>query len=126
MVVNGTQIEGETDAQGRFVVAAVGDEILIAHAGGHLTATDAACFATSTGWRIASFTTNVLNRSREVTAASAGMSTNGSMNGLSCRNSRFPSAVYGYFESESRGYAIESGTTIESQPESSAAMARGA
>ena len=39
----------------------------------------AACFATSTGGRIASFTTNVVKRSRVVSAARYGMSVNGSM-----------------------------------------------
>ena len=62
----------------------------------------AACFATSTGGRIASFTTNVVKRSRLVCAARNGMSVNGSMIGLSSRNARSPSAVYGYSVSESR------------------------
>ena len=53
------------------------------------TATDAACLATSTGWRMGSFTTKVVKRSRSVTAPMAGISENGSMNGLSSRNSRF-------------------------------------
>ena len=42
-----------------------------------------------------SFTTNVVKRSVSVTAPIAGMSENGSMNGLSSRNSRLPSGVYG-------------------------------
>ena len=53
------------------------------------------CLATRTGLRMGSFTTNVVNRSRSVTAASDGMSVNGSMNGLPSRNSRVPSALYG-------------------------------
>ncbi len=68
-----------------------------------MTATDAACLATSTGLRIGSFTTKVVNRSRSVTAPMAGISENGSMNGLSSRNSRLPSGVYGYVESDSCG-----------------------
>lgn len=58
-----------------------------------ITATDAACFATSTGCRIGSFTTKVWKRRRWVTIPSAGMSENGSMNGLSSRNWRLPSGV---------------------------------
>ena len=59
------------------------------------TAMLAACLATSTGGRIASFSTNVVKRMRSVFAARYGMSANGSMIGLSSRNARSPSAVYG-------------------------------
>jgi len=62
-----------------------------------------ACFATSTGCRIGSFTTKVVRRSFSVTAPSAAISTNGSMNGLPSRKWRSPSDVYGYFESDSFG-----------------------
>ena len=55
------------------------------------TAIEAACLATSTGWRMASFITNVVKRIRSVTAARAGISTNGSMKGLSSRKLRSPS-----------------------------------
>ena len=67
------------------------------------TATEQADFATSTGERIGSFSTNVVKRSRSVTAPSAAHSANGSRNGASARNSRFPSAVYGYLLSETSG-----------------------
>ena len=59
------------------------------------TATDAACLATITGWRMGSFTTNVTNRSVVVTAPRAGMRLKGSRNGLSSRNSRDPSGLNG-------------------------------
>ena len=61
----------------------------------HSTAMLAACLATSTTGRIASFNTNVVKRMRFVRAARYGMSVNGSMIGLSSRNARSPSAVYG-------------------------------
>ncbi len=67
------------------------------------TAMLAACFATSTAGRIASLMTNVVKRMRDVRAARNGISANGSMIGLSSRNARSPSAVYGYDVSESRG-----------------------
>jgi hypothetical protein len=57
------------------------------------TATEAACLAASTGWRIGSLSTKVLKRMVEVTAASAPISVKGSMKGLSSRNSRLPSGV---------------------------------
>ena len=57
------------------------------------TATDAACFATSTHPRTGSFTTKVEKRSLVVTAAIAGISVNGSRIGLPSRNSRLPSAL---------------------------------
>ncbi len=57
------------------------------------TATELTDLATSTGWRIGSLTTKVVKRSRSVTAPSAGISENGSMKGLSSRNSRSPSGV---------------------------------
>ena len=60
------------------------------------TAVDVACLATSTGWRTGSFSTNVMNRIRSVTTPRAGMSENGSRNGLSSRNSRLPSGLNGY------------------------------
>ena len=60
-----------------------------------MTATDAACFATSTGWRIGSFTTKVVKRSRSFTAPSAAIRTNGSMNGRPPRKWRFPSGCTG-------------------------------
>ncbi len=68
-----------------------------------ITATVVACFATSTGCRMGSLTTNVAKRSVVVTAPSAGIIANGSRNGLSSRNSRVPSALYGYRESASAG-----------------------
>ena len=58
-------------------------------------ATEPACFAVSTGCRIGSLITNVVNRIVLVTAPSAAVSANGSMNGLSSRNSRVPSGLYG-------------------------------
>ena len=58
-----------------------------------ITATEVACLATSTGWRMGSFTTKVVKRSVSVTAPMAGMRLNGSRNGLPSRNSRFPSGV---------------------------------
>ena len=61
------------------------------------------CFATSTGWRIGSLITNVVRRSRRVTAPIAAISTKGSMNGLPSMNSRVPSWLYGYFVSERAG-----------------------
>jgi hypothetical protein len=54
------------------------------------------------------------------------MSVNGSMIGLSSRNARSPSAVYGYRVSECAGNSTLSGTTNESNPASSAARASGA
>ena len=57
------------------------------------TASDVMLFATNTGARIGSLTTNVAKRRRVVTAHNAPINTNGSMNGLSSRNSRVPSAV---------------------------------
>jgi hypothetical protein len=68
-----------------------------------MTATDVACLATITGWRMGSLTTNVTNRSRSVATPSAGMSVNGSRKGFSSRNSREPSELYGYDVSQSRG-----------------------
>ena len=59
------------------------------------TAVEVACLATSTGFLIGSFSTNVTNLSRRVTAPSAGISENGSRNGLPSRNSRVPSGLYG-------------------------------
>ncbi len=59
------------------------------------TAVDVACLAMSTGFRIGSLMTNVVNRSRSVTAPNAGISENGSRNGLSSRNSRVPSGLNG-------------------------------
>ena len=59
------------------------------------TATLAACLASSTAGRTGALSTNVVNRMRSVTAASHGIRANGSMIGLSSRNSRSPSAVYG-------------------------------
>jgi hypothetical protein len=47
--------------------------------------------------------TKVVNRIRLVTAPRAGMSENGSRNGLSSRNSRLPSGLYGYTLSECSG-----------------------
>ncbi len=44
---------------------------------------DPTVFATSNGWRMGSFSTMVRNRTRSVTAAMAGMATNGSRNGVS-------------------------------------------
>ena len=60
------------------------------------TAVEVACLASSTGLRTGTLTTNVVNRIRLVTAPSAGISENGSRNGLSSRNSRLPSGLYGY------------------------------
>jgi hypothetical protein len=68
-----------------------------------MTATDVACLAISSGWRVGSLMTNVVNRIRSVTAPMAGMSAKGSMNGLSSRNSRVWSGENGYFESDSSG-----------------------
>ena len=67
------------------------------------TATEDACLATSTGWRMGSFTTKVTKRSVLVTAPRAGMSEKGSMKGLSSRNSREPSGLNGYVVSDSSG-----------------------
>jgi hypothetical protein len=67
------------------------------------TATEVACLAVSTGSRTGSLRTNVVNRSRDVTAPSAGISAKGSMNGLSSRNSRLPSGLKGYTLSECSG-----------------------
>ena len=57
----------------------------------------------SSPWRTGSLITNVTNRSRLVTAPSAGISENGSRNGLSSRNSRLPSGLNGYVLTESSG-----------------------
>ena len=59
------------------------------------TATLAACLASSTAGRTGALSTKVVNRMRSVAAASQGISANGSMIGLSSRNERSPSAVYG-------------------------------
>jgi hypothetical protein len=59
------------------------------------TATEVACLATISGWRIGSFNTNVTNRIRSVTAPMAGINENGSRNGLPSRNSRDPSGLKG-------------------------------
>ena len=59
------------------------------------TATEATCFATSTGWRMGSLITKVTKRIVSVTAPRAGMSEKGSRNGLSSRNSRVPSGLNG-------------------------------
>jgi hypothetical protein len=67
------------------------------------TAVDAACFATSTGWRTVSLSTDTTNRIRSVTAPRYGIIENGSRNALSSMNCRFPSGVYGYFASDSNG-----------------------
>ena len=50
-----------------------------------------------------SFNTNVTNRIRSVTAPMAGISEKGSRKGLSSRNSRLPSGLNGYVESETSG-----------------------
>ena len=60
-----------------------------------MNASELACFATSAGGRTGSLSTNGVNRSVVVTAPIAAISTNVSMNALSSRNSRLPSAVYG-------------------------------
>jgi hypothetical protein len=67
------------------------------------TAVEVACLASSSGLRTGIFTTNVTNRIRLVTAPSAGISENGSRKGLSSRNSRVPSGLYGYSLTASRG-----------------------
>ncbi len=59
------------------------------------TAVEVACLAVSTGSRTGSLSTNVTNRSRVVTAPSAGISEKGSRKGLSSRNSRLPSGLNG-------------------------------
>jgi hypothetical protein len=59
------------------------------------TATEVACLATMSGWRIGSLSTKVTKRRRSVTAPIAGINENGSMNGLSSRNSREPSGLNG-------------------------------
>ena len=59
------------------------------------TATDVACLATISGWRMGSFSTKVTKRMRSVTAPMAGISENGSRNGLPSRNSRVPSGLNG-------------------------------
>src|SRR5262245_26028235 len=66
-------------------------------------ATDASCFATIAGWRIASLKTDVEKWSFVVTAPIAGTSVNGSRNGTPSRNSRLPSRLYGYLLSDSSG-----------------------
>lgn len=60
-----------------------------------MTATLAACLATSTGGRTASLRTDTVKVMRSVTADSHGMSVNGSSIGLSSRNFRSPPGVYG-------------------------------
>ena len=55
------------------------------------------------GGRIGSFNTKMLKCRLVVTAESAPINANDSMNDLPSRNSRLPSAVYGYFESDSSG-----------------------
>lgn len=50
-----------------------------------------------------SFSTKVVKRRRSVTAPMAGINENGSMNGLSSRNSRLWSGEKGYVESDSWG-----------------------
>ena len=60
-----------------------------------MTATEVACLATNKGCRVGSFRTKVMNRRCSVTTPSAGMSENGSMNGLSSRNSRLWSGENG-------------------------------
>ena len=59
------------------------------------TAVEVACLATSTGLRIGSLSTKVTKRRRSVTAPKAGISENGSKNGLSSKNSRVPSGLNG-------------------------------
>ncbi|PQM45429.1 hypothetical protein C1Y40_04412 [Mycobacterium talmoniae] len=56
-------------------------------------ANEPACLATSAGGRIGSLSTNGVNRNVLVTAPSAAVSTNVSMNALPSRNSRLPSGV---------------------------------
>jgi len=68
-----------------------------------LNASEPSCMATSAGGRIGSFSTKKLNRSVDVTAPRAAVSTNVSIKALPSRNSRLPSGVYGYFESDSKG-----------------------
>ena len=58
-------------------------------------AIDATCFATSSGLRSGSFTTLVRNVIRSVTAAIAGMATNGSRNGVSGAHHRSPPSLKG-------------------------------
>ena len=91
----------------------------------HITAALDTCLAVSTGWRIGSFSTDTVKRIRSVTVPSTAISWNGSRNGFPSRNSRDPSGLNGYVESDSCGYAIESGTRNESYPASSAAWASG-
>ncbi|CKN72582.1 Uncharacterised protein [Mycobacterium tuberculosis] len=50
-----------------------------------------------------SLRTKKLNRSLVVTAPNAAVRTKVSMKGLPSMNSRLPSDVYGYFESDSKG-----------------------
>jgi hypothetical protein len=69
----------------------------------NIAASEPACLATSAGGRIGSFSTKMLKCSFVVTAESAPINANDSMNDLPSRNSRFPSSVYGYFESDSKG-----------------------
>ncbi len=59
------------------------------------TAALEASLATCNGWRIGSFNTDTVNRSRSVTMPSAEISANGSRNGLPSRNSREPSGLKG-------------------------------
>ena len=67
------------------------------------TATDVASLANTTGCRIGIFNTKVWNSMRSVATPIAAMALIGSMNGLFSRNSRVPSRLYGYNDSDSRG-----------------------
>ena len=69
----------------------------------NIAASEPACLATSAGGRIGSLRTKKSNRNVVVTADSAVASTNASVKAFSSRNSRLPSGVYGYFESDSNG-----------------------
>jgi hypothetical protein len=71
------------------------------------------------------FNTKVWNSMRSVATPIAAIAVSGSMNGLFSRNSRVPSKLYGYFDDDSRGYAMLSGTAMLSNPASSAARASG-
>jgi hypothetical protein len=57
------------------------------------TAVDAACLATSTGWRTVSLSTDTTNRMRSVSAPRYGIIENGSRNALSSMKPRSPSGV---------------------------------
>ena len=102
---NGTPINSKSSRHGLIPTPRT-SRLSISHA------SEPACLATSAGGRIGSLTTNVVNRSVVVTIPSAAVSTNASMNALSSRNSRLPSGVYGYVESDSNGYAMLSGTVM--------------